>query len=210
MTLGNRIRNARLGLEMTQKQLAEILGISVQAISQWESDKTTPTGDNLVRLGTVLGIALVPGHGADRPARKEDLHLRVPLVSRVAAGNWSEALVEEDLPRYEVHWQPKGIAFAVEIHGGSMWPEFDDGDLVFVDTGIEPLPGDYVVAAVNGQADATFKKYRPRGNDENGDPVIELAPLNVDYPTLVISSKNPGKIVGTMVEHRRFRKRKMK
>lgn len=208
MTIGSRIRNARSTMQMTQKDLAEILGISVQAVSQWEGDKTMPTGDHLVRLGSVLGIDLVPGRGTGNPVRAEDAHLRVPLLSRVAAGNWSEAMTSEGMPSYEVHWLPKGTAFALEIHGGSMLPEFDDGDLVFVDTGIDPLPGDYVVAALNGQAEATFKKYRPRGDDENGDPIIELAPLNPDYPTLVISARNPGQIVGTMMEHRRFRRRR--
>ncbi len=217
MTLGNRIKNARSSLEMTQRQLAEILGISVQAISQWESGRTTPTGENLVRLGSVLGLDLRTPTGTGEFVKFREPYARrntiVPLLSRVAAGNWSEAIANdtsslEDLVSFQIYWTPKGAAFALEIAGESMLPEFGDGDLVIVDTGVDPLPGDYVVAAIEGEAEATFKKYRPRGSDDKGDPVIELAPLNPDYPTLTISARNPGHVVGTMMEHRRFRKRR--
>ena len=36
--------------------------------------------------------------------------------------------------------------------------------------------------------------------------MVELAPLNEDYPATVIDSKSPGLIIGTMVEHRKFRR----
>ena len=42
MSIGKNIKKARQEADMTQEQLAELLNISVSAISQWESDKTTP------------------------------------------------------------------------------------------------------------------------------------------------------------------------
>lgn len=42
MSIGKNIRKARQEADMTQEQLAELLNISVSAVSQWESDKTTP------------------------------------------------------------------------------------------------------------------------------------------------------------------------
>ena len=42
MSIGKNIRKARQEADMTQEQLAELLSISVSAVSQWESDKTTP------------------------------------------------------------------------------------------------------------------------------------------------------------------------
>lgn len=76
---------------------------------------------------------------------------------------------------------------------------------MIVDPVIAPQPGDYVVAK-NGEEEATFKKYRPRGMNERGDVVYELVPLNEDYPSMR-SDLTPIKIVGTMVEHRKYRKR---
>ncbi len=42
MSIGKNIKKARQEADMTQEQLAELLSISVSAVSQWESDKTTP------------------------------------------------------------------------------------------------------------------------------------------------------------------------
>lgn len=85
-----------------------------------------------------------------------------------------------------------------------MLPDFRPGDRVLIDPEIAPSPGDFVVAK-NGSNEATFKKYRPRGINERGDHVFELVPLNTDYETMR-SDYTPIAIIGTMVEHRRYRK----
>jgi len=82
------------------------------------------------------------------------------------------------------------------------------GDVVIIDPGVRPLPGDFVVAKVEADDSATFKKYRPRGADESGVPIFELVPLNEDYEVIRISAANPGTIIGTMMEHRRRRRRR--
>lgn len=42
MTLGDKISKLRKENNYTQEQLADILGVSRQAISKWESDLTYP------------------------------------------------------------------------------------------------------------------------------------------------------------------------
>jgi Predicted transcriptional regulators len=42
MNIGTTIKKLRRGRDMTQEQLAEYLNVSVSAVSQWESDKTSP------------------------------------------------------------------------------------------------------------------------------------------------------------------------
>ena len=97
-------------------------------------------------------------------------------------------------------------AFALVIEGDSMTPEFRPGDKVIIDPTVAPRPGEYVVAKRHKDQRATFKKYRLRGQDSRGRDMIELVPLNLDWPTLVIDADNPGAIIGTMVEHRRYRR----
>ena len=87
-----------------------------------------------------------------------------------------------------------------------MTPEFQEGDTILIDPDVTPTPGDYVVAK-NDDGEATFKKYRSRGLNEHGEPVIELVPLNEDYPSLR-SDRTPLQVIGTMMEHRRYRKAK--
>lgn len=96
-------------------------------------------------------------------------------------------------------------AFALELDGESMQPEFNSGDKVIIDPAVKPRPGDYVAFRCHGDG-STFKKYRPRGIAENGIEIYELVPLNPDYPTLR-SDQLECEIIGTMVEHRRYRRR---
>jgi SOS-response transcriptional repressor LexA len=84
-----------------------------------------------------------------------------------------------------------------------MRPEFREGDVVVIDPAIVPRPGDFVVGS--SQHGATFRKYRPRGPNANGEEVFELAPLNEDYPSMR-SDITAITLVGTMVEHRRYRR----
>ena len=53
-TCGQRITERMKLLGLTQQQLADILGVSRQAISLWQSDKTTPSGKNLEKLAAAL------------------------------------------------------------------------------------------------------------------------------------------------------------
>mgnify|MGYP004716968083 FL=1 len=62
------------------------------------------------------------------------------------------------------------------------------------------------MVAKNGEDEALFKKYRPRGII-NGQEVYELVPLNEDYPTLR-SDSSKIRIIGTMMEHRKYRRRR--
>ncbi len=96
--------------------------------------------------------------------------------------------------------------FALRIEGDSMEPDFKAGDVIVIDPEIEPAPGEFVVAT-NGDHEATFKKYRPTGIGLYGVDSFELTPLNNDYPS-VKSTEIPLKILGTMVEHRIYRRKR--
>lgn len=58
MTIGENILNLRKARELSQEQLAELLGVARQAVSLWETDQTLPTIENFVRLKEIFGISL--------------------------------------------------------------------------------------------------------------------------------------------------------
>ncbi len=58
MTLGEKIQQCRKRLSMSQEDLGQKMLVSRQTVSLWESDKTMPTIDNLVRLHEIFGIFL--------------------------------------------------------------------------------------------------------------------------------------------------------
>ena len=56
MTLGERILNYRKRAGMSQERLAELLGVSRQAVSKWEGDAAQPELDKIVALARLFGI----------------------------------------------------------------------------------------------------------------------------------------------------------
>lgn len=217
-SVGDRIRRLRKSLGLTQVKLAQMLGIKAPSVVQWESDKTNLSGENLLNAAKLFGVTpdyILYGGEIEQSAApnmemaQPDIH-RIPVISYVQAGVWTApneirecdgnmAYITTDLELGE-------RAFAIELKGHSMEPEFVEGDVVLIDPDEHPHPGDFVVAK-NGEEAATFKKYRPRGIGEDGQEVFELVPLNDDFPTMR-SDRQHIQIIGTMVEHRRRRKRR--
>ena len=58
MTLGKRIAMLRKEKGMNQDTLAEVLGVSPQAVSKWENDQTCPDISLLPRLAELLGVSV--------------------------------------------------------------------------------------------------------------------------------------------------------
>ena len=216
MRIGHRIAQARKELRLSQQAVGNRFGISRAAVAQWEAGDTNPGTAKLEGLADVLGVRLewlAIGKGPMRPGDPDSpAHWdgqTAPVIDFVQAGHWSEIsdpyppgvgleMIATDLPL-----GPRSFALIVE--GESMVPGFSPGDKIVFDPDLQPRPGDFVVAKLDGEEKATFKKYRPRGQDRGGNDVIELVPLNDDWPTLTIDAANPGGIVATMVEHRRYR-----
>ena len=202
----------------SQSALAREIGVSPQSIQYLLDPRNNASGS---KHSSSLAVALrvhpdwlARGVGPMdddtpeiQPAFLPGFH-RVPLISTIQAGAWSE-IVDNFQPGDADEWlavdRPLSPgAFALDIRGRSMEPEFFAPDRVIIDPAVVPRPGDFV-AAKNGDQEATFKKYRPRGLDDNGHMVFELVPLNPDFPVLR-SDLEPITIIGTMMEHRRYRK----
>ncbi len=56
MSIGSTIKKLRREQEMTQEQLAECLGITANAVSQWECDRTAPDISQLPILARILQV----------------------------------------------------------------------------------------------------------------------------------------------------------
>lgn len=56
MNIGQAIRNLRSKQGMTQTELARRVGVSVNAVSAWETGKTFPPKDTIKRICEALGV----------------------------------------------------------------------------------------------------------------------------------------------------------
>lgn len=223
-TLTERITELMQEMKWDVDKVADVAGVSSSAVYQWlgggskiiKSIGSIESAQRLQKASGFSALWLAKGSGP----RKVDTGAAnvgtaaiggrsVPLISHVQAGAWSETIDNyapgDGSDRLMTDLDLSDSAFALEIKGRSMEPEFTQGDRVIIDPAVYPCPGDFVVAK-NGEDEATFKKYRPRGMSERGEQIIELVPLNPDFPSLR-SDVTPLRIIGTMVEHRKYRRR---
>ncbi len=58
MTLGQKINQLRLEHNLSQNDLADMLNVSRQSISKWETDGSVPDLDNLIKLSQIFHVTL--------------------------------------------------------------------------------------------------------------------------------------------------------
>ena len=76
MSIGTTIKQLRRGRDLTQEELAEALGVSAKAISQWENDRTAPDLAQIPALCTYFDISadtLLGIETAQRRAVREEM-----------------------------------------------------------------------------------------------------------------------------------------
>lgn len=213
MKVGDEIKRRRKALKLTLEDMVDRVGSDTGNLSRIENNKQGVTEEMLKKIAHALGCSVSDLYaGIEGSANVVPAPLgtrKIPLISYVQAGHMTEA-VDSYTMGGASEWMLTDLelsqnAFALRIKGTSMMPEFREGDAVIIDPSVAPMPGDYVVAK-NGENEATFKKYRPRGLNDAGQQVFELVPLNDDYPS-IRSDLTHVDIIGTMVEHRRYRKK---
>ncbi len=138
--------------------------------------------------------------GNVRPAYEPPTTRKAPVISHVQAGGWSEA-IDIFAPGYAERWEPVPEtacpnAFWLEVRGDSMTApaglSIPEGYLVLVEPGVQEENGSLVVAKLDDENEATFKKLVIDG------PNRYLKPLNPDYRTITINGNC--RIVGTVTE----------
>ncbi len=73
MSIGSTIKRLRRECDMTQEQLAEHLGITANAVSQWERDCTAPDISQLPILSNLFEITIDELLENDEASKKEDI-----------------------------------------------------------------------------------------------------------------------------------------
>ncbi len=103
MSIGTTIKKLRRGRDMTQEQLAEYLGITANAVSQWECDRTAPDITQLPLLAYIFDVTTDEILEVD--GRKYEEELRAILTEHeplYAAGDFKAAaqILRKGLNKY--------------------------------------------------------------------------------------------------------------
>lgn len=215
-TIGYRIRERRRELKLSQEQLADAVGRTKGAVSQWESDMTQPRGDVTFKLSEALQCSakwLIDGSEpkSQRPGRPNPdiaqapaMQGYAPLVSWVQAGQWAE-VCDIDLDPESVEWYPRPpgaseSTFVLRVVGESMLPEYPPGRLIFVDPERAPSSNDDVIAVLTCDNEATFKRLI----EEPGTKRL-LKALNPAWKDPYMEINGDCRIVGVVVADMRIR-----
>lgn len=206
MELKDIIRNRRIELGLTMKQVADAVGVSEGTISKWESGNIGSMRlDKGLAISRVLSIDPRTLMGQSKEEYEAELDERpesvwVPVIGRVAAG-FRKIMNEEILGFEPVDYDlaESGRFFALRIAGDSMEPEIKKGSTAIVRCQQDADSGDVCVVSINGD-EATCKRIQ---KTDNG---IMLVSNNPAYPPRYFSAKDikdePVTILGRVMEVR--------
>lgn len=213
-TLKDRLLQARQRKNLTQEELAIKSGVSQVTIQQLESGRNK-SSRKIADIANALSVStdwLAKGITQTRSPMavnfnfgpdKADLELgpnikgRLPLISWVQAGHWTE-IIEQFDPLEADDWIPCPIShsdtsFALRVRGASMDPVFKEGDLIFVDPAREAINGSYVVAIRDNTQEATLKKLVVEGSEQY------LMAENPNWPERIIKINDSATICGVVI-----------
>lgn len=190
----------------THKKIAETLGVTETTISRWRNEKATPKSEEVTKLmelefkdppkSTFMQLAedaMSGKHPAGLdPKSVSQIQMelvKIPVLGSIPCGKPEDAVEEKIGEMYVSPWWLGGSykdCYALLAKGDSMEPKISEGDMVVVKQGVDPHPGDCVVAKFDGE-------YTLKVLGENG----KLQSLNVKYKEM--NPKHECQVVGVVV-----------
>lgn len=199
----NRLKQLRTEAEESQEYVGNLIGVSGQAVGQYEIGKRGLSQDKIIILANhyncstdyLLGNSNIKMNNQTNPA--------VVLVYGTIPAGIPMEMIEDIIDTEEIDANMlKGGKeyFGLKIKGNSMYPEYLNGDTIILEKMDNVESGTDAVVMVNGN-DGTFKRIF---KNKNG---IILQPLNPEFQPMVYTNeqieKLPIRVIGKVVELRR-------
>ena len=77
MALGERIKACRQSAGPSQEKIAELVGVSRQAVTKWEVNQSAPNTENLFKLAEIFGVTvemLLASEDEDKESPAEQIY----------------------------------------------------------------------------------------------------------------------------------------
>lgn len=136
--------------------------------------------------------------------------IRVPLISWVQAGNWNDAEDPYSVGDAE-DWLPCPTScgprtYCLRVSGLSQYNpngevSYREGDIIFIDPDLDPMPGDDVIVRLEDEGKTTFKQYI----EENGERYLRAR--NPTWPNPIIPVNSTAIFCGVVIGSWNNRKR---
>ena len=182
----NNMKKLRKAKGLSQKELAEMVELSDAQISLIERGKRKPSFETLLKIAEALDCESsdLYSERKNRPGIT-DAFVSFPIIGEVAAGygrlgeeDWTNG--EIDIPLSWLRGRSCEEYFVLRVTGDSMYPMYQDGDLVLV-LSQHVMDHNGQIAVVQYEHDnATIKRV------EQSTDAIKLCPVNPQFPPLTI------------------------
>ena len=195
MKIGDRIKQRREALGMTQTALADLIGTTKQNIYKYENGIISNIPSDRVEaiaaaLNTTPSVLMGWEDTTPLPSNAEpvDAFISFRVIGSIAAGYDHQAVEEYTgdtvtVPAASLHGRRPEEYFALRVKGDSMFPKLEEGDTILVRRCETVEPGAIAVVLYNGD-EATVKKVYM------GNGWIDLIPINPEYPTRRIEGED--------------------
>lgn len=209
-SVGKLIYDRRTELGITQKEVADFVGVSEATVSRWESGHIdNMRRDRIAALSKILRMSPLAIMGIDDTDLSSRLPnmvsieartFRVPIVGRVAAGR--PIVADEEIIGYEYidnKYSKDGHEyFGLRIVGKSMEPTIMDGDIVIVRRQNYVENGEIAIVLIDGE-EATAKEIK-----ESADGITLIGHNTAVYTPHFYSAQEvknlPVQIIGRVVQ----------
>lgn len=181
--VGEKIKNRREFLKLSQQDIADYVGVNKSSISRWEQGEIKNMGiDKLRRLSEILQVdsmQIVNNNDFDIFVKPTDYNTKsIPLIGTIAAG--TPILATENIEEYFNIDSSVKCDFALRIKGDSMINVgIHDKDIVFIKKQSTLENGE--IGAILIKDEATLKRfYKADGHYILQPENNELSPILVN------------------------------
>lgn len=208
MNMGDRIKQLRIERGLTQEELGKVIGVQKSAIRKYEAGVVQNLKrSSIEKLANFFGVKpsflmCLENEQEKKPNNILKDLLMIPVVGKIRAGE--PILAEENIEdnffisasMYNVH-SPDGLFF-LKVIGNSMNNVIPEGGYALIKQQDTAENGDIVVAIVNGDNEATLKRFKDL---DNGFIMLEPDSSYEEYKPLIINLRDTeikilGKVIG--------------
>ena len=187
---GSRIKAFRTRLKMSQEELAKLTGYTDRStISKIEKGTIEINETGVNDFAKALGVTPAEILGLVDVTATEAT-VTFPVLADVAAGYDKDAFVDESLGTIEmpISWmkgRPQSDYFVLRVSGDSMYPQYQDGDLVLVKRQTTLDHSGQIGVVIYEDISATLKKVEY----VYGEDWMRLVPINPAFPPILVEGE---------------------
>ena len=197
MTIGERIKQARIKKGYSQAELAELLGYkSRSSINKIEKEGRDIPRSSIVKFAKALDVTPAYLMGWEEPIESnvgtvlpnENIRM-IPVYESVSAGfgAYADDCIVDYMPLYIENDEEAENTMCLTVEGNSMYPKIEDGDKIQVLRQDWAEEGQVIVALIDSE-DGVVKKL------EYDDNSITLVSFNPEYAPRVFEGAERDRI----------------